>query len=269
MHIKRYFCIMILIDSHTHLYLDEFSNDIASIVSRAFQNDVRGMIVPNINSTSVDPLLELCRKYPENCYPCMGLHPGSVYHDFHTELEIVEQCLEKEKFVAIGEIGIDLYRDKTFINEQIEVFSLQLSLAKKYNLPVIIHSRNALNEIIRILNEKKYSDVKAVFHCFPGNYEQAAYLTKKGYLLGIGGVVTYKNSGLARIVKELPLEFILLETDAPYLPPVPYRGKRNESAFIKVIAEFVAAIKNCSFEEVANVTTKNASSFFNIIVSEK
>ncbi|MFH0866813.1 MAG: TatD family hydrolase [Bacteroidota bacterium] len=255
---------MILIDSHTHLYLDEFSGDLDLAVSRALQNNVKSMVVPNIDSSSVKPMLDICNKYHDNCFPCIGLHPGSVNRGFHTELEIIGQWLEKEKFVAIGEIGIDLYWDKTFINEQIEVFKLQLLLAKKYNLPVIIHSRNALNEIIQILNEKKYSNVKAVFHCFPGSYEQAQHLVKKGYFLGIGGVVTYKNSGLAKIAKEIPLENILLETDAPYLPPVPYRGKRNESAYIKVIAEFIAGIRYCNIEEVASITTAAAASFFNI-----
>lgn len=255
---------MILIDSHTHLYLDEFSGDLDNVVVRAFQNNVTGMVIPNIDSSSIKPMLDLCKKYPDNCFPCIGLHPGTVNKDYHSELEIAEQWLEKEKFVAVGEIGIDLYWDKTFINEQIEAFKLQLLLAKKYDLPVIIHSRNALNEIIHILNEKKHSDVKAVFHCFPGSIEQAKHLTNKGYFLGIGGVVTYKNSGLAKIVKELPLDFILLETDSPYLPPVPFRGNRNESAYIKVIAEFIANIRNCSIEKVAEVTSKNTCSLFNI-----
>jgi TatD DNase family protein len=259
---------VILIDSHTHLYLDDFTNDLDSTLKRALQNDVRSMIIPNIDSTSVDPMLELCRNYPENCFPCMGLHPGSVNKDFLSELEMVEQWLEREKFVAIGEVGIDLYWDKTFIKEQIEAFRFQLHLAKKYNLPVIIHSRNALNEIIQILNEKPFSEVKAVFHCFPGSLEQAQYLVKKGYFIGIGGVVTYKNSGMAKVAKEIPLENIFLETDAPYLPPIPYRGQRNESAYIKTIAEFIAGIRNCSIEEVASITTSVSCSFFNIKIKE-
>jgi TatD DNase family protein len=267
--IKKYFCAMILTDSHTHLYLEEFSEDRGAAIERALQNDVRGMIIPNVDSTSIEPMLQLCRRYPHHCFPCIGLHPESVNKDFHAGLEIIEQSLEKEKFVAIGEIGIDLYWDKTYINEQIEAFKLQLLLAKKHTLPVIIHSRNALNEIIQILNEKTFSDIKAVFHCFPGSLEQALYLVKKGYLLGIGGVVTYKNSGLAKIAKEIPLENILLETDAPYLPPVPYRGKRNESAYIRVIAEFIAGLRNCPIEEIADATTAAATSFFNIKLNEK
>lgn len=260
---------MLLIDSHTHLYLEEFANDIDEAVGRAFKNDVKGMILPNIDSTSINSMLDLRAKYPENCFPCIGLHPGSVIKDYHGELSIIEQWLEKEKFVAIGEVGIDLYWDKTFIAEQMEVFRHQLLLSQKYNLPVIIHSRNALNEIIQILNEKQFSGVKAVFHCFPGSIEQAWHLVKKGYMIGIGGVVTYKNSGLAKVAKEIPLENILLETDAPYLPPVPYRGKRNESAYIKVIAEFIAGIRDCSFDEVATVTTHAASDFFDIDFHEK
>lgn len=259
---------MLLFDSHTHLYLEEFSDDIALVMERAFHNDVKCMVIPNIDSTSVNPMLELCRKYPENCFPCIGLHPGSVNENYKSELDIVEHWIRKEKFFAVGEIGIDLYWDKTFINEQIEVFKSQLLLAKKYGLPVVIHSRNALNEIIQILNEKTFSDVKAVFHCFPGSVEQAQQLVKKGYFIGIGGVVTYKNSGLAKVAKEIPLENILLETDAPYLPPVPYRGKRNESAFIKETAAFIAEVRHCTIEEVASITTSASCSFFDITIKE-
>ncbi|HNW98618.1 MAG TPA: TatD family hydrolase [Bacteroidales bacterium] len=255
---------MILIDSHTHIYLEEFADDVELTVNRAIQNDVKKLILPNIDSTSIKPMFDLCNQFPGICFSCMGLHPGSVNQNYHSEMEIISEWLAKEKFVAIGEIGIDLYWDKTFINEQIEVFKLQLELAKKYNLPVIIHSRNALNEIIQVLNEKNYSDVKAVFHCYPGSLEQAKQLIKNNHLLGIGGVVTYKNSGLAKVVKEIPLENIILETDSPYLPPVPYRGQRNESAYIKTIAEFIATLRNCSVDEVAAITTKNACSFFNI-----
>jgi TatD DNase family protein len=255
---------MILIDSHTHLYAEEFNSDIQDVIDRAFAADVKYLVIPNVDNTSIEPMLALCRKYPDNYFPTIGLHPESVKQDYKSELELMKPWLEKEKFVAIGEIGIDLYWDKTFISEQIDAFKLQLQWAKKFNLPIIIHSRNALNEIIQILNDKNFSGIKAVFHCFPGSLEQAIYLTNKGFMLGIGGVVTFKNSGLAKVVKEIPLEYILLETDAPYLTPMPFRGKRNESAYIKNIAEFISQLRNCSLDEVAEITTKNAMNFFRI-----
>lgn len=259
-----YFCFMLLIDSHTHLYSEEFHTDINEVIGRAFTADVKCMVIPNVDNDSVEPMFTLCRKHPYNCFPAIGLHPESVKEDYKNELELMKPWLGKEKFVAIGEIGIDLYWDRTFINEQIEAFKSQLLWAKEYDLPVIIHSRNALNEIIQILNDKNYSGIKVVFHCFPGSIEQAIYLSNKGFMLGIGGVVTYKNSGLAKVVKEIPLEYILLETDAPYLPPVPFRGKRNESAYIKNIAEFIAQLKNCALDEVAETTTQNAIRFFKL-----
>jgi len=255
---------MNLIDSHTHLYLEEFEKDIHETIKRAMDAGVNQMVLPNIDSTSAQSMLDLCNQFKNICFPTIGLHPGSVKENYKEELEIVKSWLAKEKFVAIGEVGIDLYWDKTFFNEQVEAFKYQLSLAKEFNLPVIIHSRNALNEIIQVLNEKSYRDVKVIFHCFPGSMEQALYLTNKGYLLGIGGVVTYKNSGLAKIVKELPLMTMILETDSPYLPPVPFRGQRNESAYIKTIAEFIASLRQTSIEEVAEITTIAAKEFFNI-----
>jgi TatD DNase family protein len=259
-----YFCLMLLIDSHTHLYLEEFSADIQEVIAHSFAADVKYMVIPNVDNTSIVPMLDLCRKYSSNCFPTIGLHPESVKQNYLSELESMKPWLDKERFVAIGEIGIDLYWDKTFVNEQMQAFKSQLLWAKECDLPVIIHSRNALNEIIQILNDKNFNGIKAVFHCFPGSLEQAIYLTNKGYMLGIGGVVTFKNSGLAKVVKEIPLEYILLETDAPYLTPVPYRGKRNESAYIKNIAEFIALLRNCPLEEVAEITTQNAMGFFNL-----
>jgi TatD DNase family protein len=256
---------MILIDTHTHLYLEEFDSDLSEVIKRAQEVDVNYFVVPNIDSTSVDAMMNLCKDYPNICFPAIGLHPGSVKENYLDELQIVESWLEKEKFVAIGEMGIDLYWDKTFLNQQVEAFKFQLLIANKYDLPVIIHSRNALNEIIQILNDKIFKGIKVLFHCFPGSLEQAVYLTKKGYKLGIGGVVTYKNSGLARIVKELPLEHIVLETDAPYLPPVPFRGQRNESAYIRTIAEFIADLRSCPLDEVAQITTANAQELFKIM----
>ncbi|MFA4851271.1 MAG: TatD family hydrolase [Bacteroidales bacterium] len=255
---------MILIDTHTHLYLKEFKTDIQEVIDKALAADVKYFIIPNINSTSVAPMLQLCSRYPEVCFPSIGLHPGSVNLDYKNEITIVENWLKKEKFVAIGEIGIDLYWNKTYFNEQVDAFKLQLLLAKKYDLPVIIHSRNSMNEIIGIMKDDKYQGIKGIFHCFPGNMEQALHIIQKGFKLGIGGVVTYKNSGLAKIVKDIPLKHIVLETDSPYLPPVPYRGQRNESVYILHIANFIAKLKECALEEVASVTTANATGIFNL-----
>ena len=255
---------MELIDSHTHLYLEEFEKDIHQVMNRAFDAGVKKMVIPNIDSSSVNAMLNLCKEFKNNCYPAIGLHPGSVKENFNEELEIMRSWLSEEKFVAIGEIGLDLYWDKTFFKEQVEAFKYQLSLANEFDRPVIIHSRNALNDIIQILNEKQFSKVKAVFHCFPGSIEQAHYLAGKGYLIGIGGVVTYKNSGMAKIAKELPLQNVILETDSPYLPPVPFRGQRNESAYIKVITEFIASLRQTTIEEVAEITSTAAKEFFKI-----
>ncbi len=256
---------MILIDSHTHLYLEEFDSDIHAVIKRAEEADVKYFVIPNVDSTTIEPMMKLCNQFQKTCFPAIGLHPQSVKENFRDELQVMESWLEKEKFIAIGEVGIDLYWDKTFLSQQIETLKFQLLLAKKFELPVIIHSRNAMNEIIQILKDKIFDGIKIVFHCYSGSFEQAEYLTGKGYKLGIGGVVTYKNSGLAKIVKVLPLEHIFLETDAPYLPPVPYRGQRNESAYIRTIAEFIAQLRSCPVEEVAAITTSNAKEFFKIL----
>jgi len=253
---------MILVDTHTHLNLEQFNSDVSEVIKRSQEANVNYFVVPNVDSTTIESMMKLCREYKGVCFPAIGLHPGSVKENYQDELRIMENWLIKEKFVAIGEVGIDLYWDKTFFNEQVEAFKYQLLLAQKYDLPVIIHSRNALNEIIQVLNDKSFAGLNVVFHCFPGSLEQAVYLTGKGYKLGIGGVVTYKNSGMAKIVKELPLEHMLLETDSPYLPPVPYRGQRNESAYIRAIAEFIAQLRSCTLEEVARITSLNANNFF-------
>jgi len=255
---------MILIDTHTHLYLEEFQSDIQETIQRSKENDVKYMIIPNIDSSSIFSMMNLCDTYKNCCFPCMGVHPSSIKEDFNKEINMAKEWLHKEKFVAIGEIGIDLYWDKTYIQKQIEAFKKQLDLALEFNLPVIIHSRNSLHEIIPILNEKKHKPIKAVFHCYPGSLEQAIDLTQKGYKLGIGGVITYKNAGVANVVKELTLQNIVLETDSPYLSPVPFRGKRNESAYIKNIAQFIAEIKNVSLEEVADITTQSAIELFKL-----
>ncbi len=253
-----------MIDTHTHLYLEEFDSDRSAMIGRAIDKGVTKMLLPNIDSTSVEGLLKLCRSFPDNCLPMMGLHPTSVKENYEEELDRVDRWLEKHSFCAIGETGIDLYWDTSHQKEQEHSFIHQINLAKKYNLPIVIHSRNSFNELFEILEIHHSPDLKGVFHCFTGNLDQAEKIIGMGFYLGIGGVVTFKNSGLDKVLDELSLEHILLETDAPYLAPVPFRGKRNESAYLAVIAEKIAEIKNISPARVAEITTANAISLFKI-----
>ncbi len=255
---------MILIDTHTHLYLDEFDSDRSLAIQRAIDAGVKYMLLPDIDSEHTPLLIETCKLFPGNCFPMIGVHPTSVKADYSKELENVSAWLKKEKFYAIGEIGLDLYWDKTFFAEQCDIFRAQLRLALRHNLPVVIHSRNSLDQLIQIISENEFRNITGVFHCFPGSVQQAQTLVNRGYKLGIGGVVTYKNSGMAKVVKSLGLEHLVLETDAPYLPPDPYRGKRNESAYIKDIAAFIADLVGCSLNKVAEITTKNAIELFKI-----
>ncbi len=255
---------MILIDTHTHLYLDAFDNDRSQVIQNAIEKGVEYMFLPNINSESINGMLAIEEQYPKNCFAMMGLHPTDVKEDFKNELEIIENWLEKRKFIAIGEIGIDLYWDKTFKKEQITTFKIQIELAKKYHLPIVIHSRDSMQEILTVLKSINTDNLSGVFHCFNGTIDEAKEVIDMGFMLGIGGVVTFKNSGLDKIVSAIGLQHLLLETDAPFLTPVPYRGKRNESAYTYYIAHKIAEIKQLTFEEVAQVTTENAKHLFNI-----
>jgi TatD DNase family protein len=255
---------MILIDSHAHLYLDQFDADRPQVIRNAINQGVRYMVLPNIDKDSILPMMELVGDFPRNCFPMMGLHPTSVGKDYGVHLEAVREYLRKEKFYAIGEMGIDLFWDKTFFPEQQEAFRIQAGMALEYDLPLVIHSRNSFDEIFLLLKEVHRPGIRGVFHCFTGNLLQAEYIIDMGFLLGIGGVLTYKNSGLAEVVEKVPLSKLLLETDAPFLAPVPYRGKRNESSFIVEIAYRLAAIKGLSIEEVAEMTTKNAIDLFDL-----
>jgi len=256
---------MVLTDTHTHLYLDKFAQDRKLVIENAIENDVRYMMLPNIDRTSIDDMLNLCDSFPDNCFPMIGLHPGSVNKDYKNEIAIVEKYLTTKKFYAIGEIGIDLYWDKTFYKEQEIAFSHQIQLALKYKLPIVVHSRESFDEIIKIIKQINNPDLRGVFHCFTGTLEQAQKVISLGFKIGIGGVVTFKNSGLDKVVKEINLEHIVLETDSPFLAPVPYRGKRNESSYIFYIAKKIAEIKNLTVEEVAETTTNNAGSLFKFI----
>jgi len=255
---------MQFIDTHTHLYLDEFDSDRAESIESAISSGVGMFLLPNIDSLSIDPLLKLADEFPENCLPMIGLHPTSVKENYKDELQLVENHLSKRKYYAIGEIGIDLYWDKTFLEQQRIAFRNQINLAKVADLPVAIHMRNSFEQTFSIVREEADVNLRGVFHCFPGNIQQAKQVTDLGFFLGIGGVVTFKNSGLQQVVKEIPLEFIVLETDAPFLAPEPYRGKRNESSYIPLIAEKIASLKEIQLDEVARITTANARRLFNL-----
>jgi TatD DNase family protein len=255
---------MKLIDSHAHLYLDAFGDDRKETVERAIAAGVDGMFLPNIDKDSILPMMELAKAFPHHCFPMIGLHPTSVGEDYRVQLEVVEDWLTKEQFCAIGEMGIDLYWDKTHLREQEEAFRYQVILALEHDLPVVIHSRESFAEIFRLLEELKPTGLRGVFHCFTGSADQAAHITAMGMMLGIGGVLTYKNSGLPEAIAQVPLEFLLLETDAPFLAPVPHRGRRNESAYIPDIARKLAEVKGVSVEEVAAVTTGNAKKLFKL-----
>jgi TatD DNase family protein len=253
---------MVFTDTHTHLYLNAFDKDRNEVVNNAIDTGIKYMLLPNIDSGSVNGMLELCMQFPGSCFPMMGLHPTSVKDNYLKELELVRSWHEKTRFYAVGEIGIDLYWDTTRLIEQEDAFRQQIQLAKSLGLPIVIHTRNSFNEIFRILDELYEPGLKGVFHCFTGNLEQADKIRSWGFKLGIGGVVTFKNSGLDRVIPDIALEDIILETDSPFLAPLPYRGKRNESSYIKYIAEKLASLKGVELEEVASVTTANARELF-------
>ena len=252
-----------LVDTHTHLYADEFNVDRTQIIEHAIQNGVGRMYVPNIDSKSIVGLFNLAKEFPENCFPMMGLHPCSVNNKYSDELKVVEHWLEKKKFYAIGEIGIDLYWDKTFLNQQKDAFKRQIEMAKKHKLPIVIHTRSSFNETYEIVKEMKDENLKGIFHCFSGTSEDAEQIISLGgFKIGIGGVLTFKNSGLDKVVEQIDMKHLVLETDSPYLAPVPHRGKRNESSYIKIIAHKLAEIKNVSVEKVGEITTQNALEIF-------
>jgi TatD DNase family protein len=251
-------------DTHTHIYSNEFDHDRPEMIARAVELGVTRLLLPAIDSGWHDKMLEVVSAFPNICYPMMGLHPTSVIPGFKSELDQVAGYLEKYpgRFCAIGEIGIDLYWDKTHEREQREAFSFQLDLALQYDLPVVVHTRNSMDIALQMIRERKDPRLHGVFHCFSGNARQAEEAIGLGFMLGIGGVVTYKNSGLQQVVEQTGLEHLLLETDAPWLPPVPYRGQRNEPAYIPVIARRIAELKGVSVEEVAGVTGGNAARMF-------
>ncbi len=250
------------IDTHTHLYAEEFDNDRNTVVKKAMASGIKKFYLPNIDSTSIGGMFQLEKEYPENCFAMMGLHPCSVNEKVEAELKIVEDWLAKRNFCAIGEIGIDLYWDKTFLSQQQMAFKKQIDWALHYNYPIVIHCREAFDEIFEILSSYKKLP-KGIFHCFSGNLEQAnKIIALGGFKLGIGGVVTFKNSGLDKVVEQLDMQHLVLETDSPYLAPNPFRGKRNESGYLIQVAEKIGTIKNLTIAEVGEMTTKNAQEIF-------
>jgi TatD DNase family protein len=234
------------------------------MLSRAENEGIRLILMPAIDNETHLSMLEIEAQYPGKCLSMMGLHPCSVKEGYEQELKIVKEYFEKRRFVAVGETGLDFYWDRTFTKEQYESFQIQIELAKQYDIPVVIHSRNSIDECIKVIKENQQGNLKGVFHCFSGNEKQAKEIIDLGFYLGIGGVVTFKNSGLDKVMADFELKNVVLETDAPYLAPVPFRGKRNECSYLKYVIDKLAEIKDVEKDEIANITTKNAKELFNI-----
>ncbi len=253
---------MNLIDTHCHLYLEEFDADLPAVIERAHNEGVTKFYLPAIDSTVIDRLLATETRYPGECLAMMGLHPCSVKANYAEELQLVEEWLARRRFSAIGEIGLDFYWDKTFVDQQYDAFRRQLLLAQQYGLPVVLHSRDSLDESIHVVESVHNGSLSGIFHCFGGSLEQARRITDMGFYLGIGGIITYKNAGLGPVIEQLSLDHIVLETDAPYLTPVPFRGKRNESSYLRYIAQKLADIKQLPVQQVAEITTRNAQKIF-------
>jgi TatD DNase family protein len=257
-------CIMILTDTHTHLYYEKDSELRAALMARCLENKVSRLFLPNVDSVSIPLVFSLAEQYPAHCFPMLGLHPCDVKADFKEELATIEREIAQRKVYAIGEIGIDLHWDKSTLSIQKEAFRTQISWAKQLNLPIVIHCREAFDEIFEILCELKDEKLRGIFHCFSGTLEQAEKVINLGFYLGIGGVLTYKNSGLDQVVAKIPLEHLVLETDSPYLTPVPFRGKPNESSYLIYVAQKLADIKQISIEDIAEITTQNSKLVFGI-----
>ena len=255
---------MIITDTHTHLYSEAFDDDRQEMLQRAIDMGVTRFFVPAIDSTYTKAMFKLEQDFPENVFLMTGLHPTHVKENYKEELNHVEGLLQKRSFIAIGEIGIDLYWDTSTLSIQKQAFKYQIDLAKKYGLPIVIHCREAFDEIFEILEEKKGDDLFGIFHCFTGTLEQAYKAISYNMKLGIGGVVTFKNGKIDKFLNQIDLKHIVLETDSPYLSPVPYRGKRNESSYIMNVLEKIATLYNCTKAEIADITTKNSKHIFGI-----
>lgn len=252
------------IDTHCHLYLPEFAEDLPSVIHRAQQEMIHKFYLPAIDSSTHQSLFGVQARFPGVCVAMMGLHPTSVKEDYEDELRIVEEWLQQRTFAAVGEIGLDFYWDQTFKVEQIRAFEKQIDWALLHDYPIVIHSRNAVDQCIEVVQSKQTGALTGIFHCFSGTLQQAKAIIETGLYLGIGGVLTYKNSGLAQVIDGIDLEHLVLETDAPYLAPVPFRGKRNESSYLKYVIEKLAIITGTSAEEIGRITSRNAENIFRV-----
>ena len=250
------------IDTHTHIYVKQFDDDRAEMIDRAIEQGVETFFLPNIDVESVAAMHTLEEQYPKRCHAMMGLHPCSVGADFESQLSIIKEHFDKRKYVAVGEIGIDLYWEKKFFDQQVKAFKEQISWAIAADIPIVIHCRDATKEVLQVLEECKHDKLRGIFHCFGGSVEDAQAIIAQGFLLGIGGVLTFKKAGLDNTLLEIGLEHLVLETDSPYLAPVPFRGKRNESAYVRLVAQKLAEIKGVSIEEVGRITSENALRVF-------
>ena len=253
---------MFLIDTHCHIYSDEFQNDRKQVLFDSEKAGIARIYMPAIDSTTHSEMLEVEKEYPGKCFSMMGLHPCSVKENWQNEIKIAEEHLENGKYYAIGETGLDFYWDLTFTKEQFEVFEKQIEWSLHYKIPVVIHSRNSLDECIKTIKNQQKGGLKGIFHCFSGTIEQAQHIIELGFFLGIGGVLTFKNSGLDKVMDQIKMDHVVLETDAPYLAPVPFRGKRNECSYLKYVVQKLAEIKKISIEEVTEITTANAEKVF-------
>ena len=255
---------MIFTDTHTHLYYEQDAEKQAQLMERCFENNVNRLFLPNVNVASIKMIDDLVKKYPENCFAMAGLHPCDVKDDYETQLQEIYNSIEGREIYAIGEIGIDLYWDKTTLGIQQDAFRKQINWAKNLGLPIVIHCREAFDEVFEVLEAERDDKLRGIFHCFTGNEEQANQAINLNFYLGIGGVVTYKKAGLDLVLANIPLDKLVLETDSPYLAPVPFRGKLNESSYLIYVAQKLAEIYNVSVEEIANITTANSKKIFGV-----
>ena len=253
-----------LTDTHTHLYSDHFNEELSLVMQRAFDSGVKRLFIPAIDSATTEAMYSLEKQYPDNVFLMMGLHPTSVKSNFEQELEHIKREFSKRHFFAVGEIGIDLYWDKSNLENQKKAFKIQIQLAKKYKLPIVIHCRDAFDEIFKILESENDDDLFGIFHCFTGTEEQANKAISFNMKLGIGGVVTFKNGKIDTFLNKIDIKNIVLETDSPYLSPVPYRGKRNESSYLPLVCKKLAEIYQLSEEEISLITTQNSKDVFGI-----